>query len=101
MNAEVLKKIEEKRLGRRSFLRGSGLAVAAFAGVAAMSTLTAHAQQQAPERPAPKPEEPQTESKEKVDGEGREYRNCPQCGQNMYREGRTWTCENCGYSYVE
>ena len=27
--------------------------------------------------------------------------NCPQCGSNMYRQGRTWTCENCGYSYIE
>lgn len=36
-----------------------------------------------------------------VDEEGREYRTCPQCGANMYRQGRTWTCENCGYSYVE
>jgi predicted RNA-binding Zn-ribbon protein involved in translation (DUF1610 family) len=37
----------------------------------------------------------------KVDEKGREYRSCPQCGYNMYRQGRTWTCENCGYSYVE
>ena len=37
----------------------------------------------------------------KVDADGNEYRECPQCGSNMYRQGRTWTCENCGYSYVE
>jgi ribosomal protein L37AE/L43A len=37
----------------------------------------------------------------KIDEQGREYRECPQCGSNMYRQGRTWTCENCGYSYVE
>ena len=37
----------------------------------------------------------------KIDAKGREYRSCPQCGYNMYRQGRTWTCENCGYSYVE
>ena len=42
---------------------------------------------------------PKTETK--IDDEGREYRVCPQCGSNMYRQGRTWTCENCGYSYVE
>ena len=37
----------------------------------------------------------------KIDAEGHEYRVCPQCGSNMYRQGRTWTCENCGYSYIE
>ena len=26
---------------------------------------------------------------------------CPQCGNNMYLQERTWTCENCGYSYTE
>ena len=36
-----------------------------------------------------------------VDAEGREYRVCPQCGNNMYKQGRMWVCENCGYSYVE
>jgi ribosomal protein S27AE len=41
------------------------------------------------------------DSETKIDADGREYRVCPQCGSNMYREGRTWTCENCGYSYVE
>jgi len=30
-----------------------------------------------------------------------ETRTCPQCGAAMYRQGRTWTCNNCGYSYVE
>ncbi|MGE5245188.1 MAG: hypothetical protein ACM3SQ_13240 [Betaproteobacteria bacterium] len=40
-------------------------------------------------------------SETKIDAQGREYRTCPQCGFNMYRQGRTWTCENCGYSYVE
>jgi ribosomal protein S27AE len=35
------------------------------------------------------------------DADGREYRECPQCGFNMYRQDRTWTCENCGYSYTE
>ena len=36
-----------------------------------------------------------------IDKEGREYRVCPQCGYNMYKQGRMWVCENCGYSYVE
>ena len=35
------------------------------------------------------------------DDEGREYRVCPQCAYNMYKQGRMWVCENCGYSYVE
>jgi ribosomal protein S27AE len=35
------------------------------------------------------------------DADGLDYRECPQCGFNMYRQDRTWTCENCGYSYTE
>ena len=35
------------------------------------------------------------------DRQGVEVRECPECGHNMYQQGRTWTCENCGYSYVE
>lgn len=35
------------------------------------------------------------------DENGRDYRTCPQCGYNMYRQERTWTCENCGFSYTE
>ena len=35
------------------------------------------------------------------DRDGVEVRECPQCGHNMYQQGRTWTCENCGYSYIE
>lgn len=37
----------------------------------------------------------------KKDEQGRDYRMCPQCGYNMYKQDRTWTCENCGYSYAE
>ena len=36
-----------------------------------------------------------------IDKEGREYRVCPQCAYNMYKQGRMWVCENCGYCYVE
>ena len=118
MNEEILKKLERK-LGRRSFLRGSGLAAVALVGVA-VSPLTAYAQEQtqdekkkaedqkaAAEKAA---DEKKSDSKKpasddknetKLDADGREYRECPQCGSNMYRQGRTWTCENCGYSYVE
>jgi cytoskeletal protein RodZ len=37
----------------------------------------------------------------KKDEQGRDYRLCPQCGYNMYKQDKTWTCENCGYSYTE
>jgi len=37
----------------------------------------------------------------KKDEQGRDYRLCPQCGYNMYKQDKTWTCENCGYSYDE
>ena len=36
-----------------------------------------------------------------TDEDGRQYRICPQCAYNMYKQGRMWVCENCGYSYVE
>ena len=38
---------------------------------------------------------------ERKDEEGRLSRICPQCGFRMYRQGRTWTCSNCGFSYVD
>ena len=96
-------------LGRRSFLRGSAM----FAAAIGVSVLPAFAQEQ---KPAPKPEEDEEKKKEPkdpfadgdkkdekklVDAEGREYRVCPQCAYNMYKQGRMWVCENCGYSYVE
>lgn len=97
-------------LDRRSFLRGSAL----FAAAIGVSVLPAFAQQQ-PQQPKPeedeekKKEEPKDpfadpnkkEEKKLVDAEGREYRVCPQCAYNMYKQGRMWVCENCGYSYVE
>jgi len=118
MNDEILKKLE-RTMNRRSFLRGSALAAAAFAAV----PLVARAQDQ--QQPAENKD--QDKSKEdskdqkaenkddkdkkdaekdpfketKLDANGREYRMCPQCGYNMYRQDRTWTCENCGYTYVE
>jgi len=96
-------------LDRRSFLRGSAM----FAAAIGLAVAPALAQQQPPV-PQPKPEEekkkeaPPKEEIEKKDGEkklvddeGREYRVCPQCAYNMYKQGRMWVCENCGYSYVE
>jgi rubredoxin len=91
-----------KQVDRRSFLRGSALFAAAL-GVSVATSAFA----QEPQQPPPPPEEekkdpPQDQNGEtKVDKDGREYRVCPQCAANMYKQGRTWTCENCGYSYVE
>jgi ribosomal protein S27AE len=124
MNDEILKKLEA-RLDRRSFLRGSSIGVAALLGVAAASPLVVFAQEPQ-NKPAPadkkaddqddkkNPDAPKTDDKaeytpdrrEGADGkfydrEGTEVRECPQCGHNMYQQGRTWTCENCGYSYIE
>ena len=108
---------------RRSFLRGSAL----FAGALGVSVIPAFGQQQQQQQPQPQPqqkpkpeeEKPKPEEGEEekpvdplgdgqkskdgklYDKEGREYRICPQCGYNMYKQGRMWICENCGYSYVE
>jgi ribosomal protein S27AE len=95
-----------KNLDRRSFLRGSAL----FAGAIGLSVVPALAQQpQQPEKPEKKEEpkdpfdngEKKDGEKKLIDQEGREYRICPQCGYNMYKQGRMWVCDNCGYSYVE
>ena len=119
MNDEILKKLEA-RLDRRSFLRGSSLGVAALLGVAAASPLVVFAQSQdkpqaddkkktdeKKDQDDPKADEkPQPIRVEGKDGrfydrDGVEVRECPECGHNMYQQGRTWTCENCGYSYIE
>jgi hypothetical protein len=92
---------------RRSFLRGSAL----FAAALGLAVAPALAQQNQPPKPKPeekpkeKPQDPFDGEKPKdgklYDKEGREYRVCPQCAYNMYKEGKMWVCENCGYSYVE
>jgi predicted RNA-binding Zn-ribbon protein involved in translation (DUF1610 family) len=125
MNDEILKKLEA-RLDRRSFLRGSSIGVAALLGVAAASPLVIFAQEPQ-EKPSDKKKTDEKKTDEKTDRddpkvgeksgskpyrvegtdgklydrEGVEVRECPECGHNMYQQGRTWTCENCGYSYVE
>jgi len=101
-----------KSLDRRSFLRGSAM----FAGAIGLAVAPAFAQAvPAPQQPKPEeekkkeepPKDPDVDGEKKdgekklVDAEGREYRVCPQCAYNMYKQGRMWVCENCGYSYVE
>lgn len=93
-----------KSVDRRSFLRGSAVFAAAL-GLAAAPALA----QQQPKEEKPAPKDPfgddkgdgEGEKKVLIDKEGREYRVCPQCAYNMYKQGRMWVCENCGYSYVE
>jgi ribosomal protein S27AE len=105
---------EIKKNDRRSFLRGSALFAAALGlSIVPAAAGKAAAQQPPQEKPKPKPEgeeeekpaDPMTGEKSKdgklYDKEGREYKVCPQCGYNMYKQGRMWICENCGYSYVE
>jgi cytoskeletal protein RodZ len=142
MNPDILKKLE-RRVDRRTFLRGSGIAAAAVIGVAAFPLVSA-AQAQSTDKPAEakkddkaadagqtaqeqKKEEKKEDAKDKKedakdkkeeskdaknvepdpfkvtkkDEQGRDYRLCPQCGYNMYKQDKTWTCENCGYSYDE
>jgi hypothetical protein len=96
-------------LDRRNFLRGSAM----FAAAIGISVLPAFAQQAPPqqkpedEKKKEEPKDPFADGEKKegekklVDAEGREYRVCPQCAYNMYKQGRMWVCENCGYSYVE
>jgi predicted RNA-binding Zn-ribbon protein involved in translation (DUF1610 family) len=124
MNDDILKKLE-RRLDRRSFLRGSGLAAAGFLGVAAASPLVVFAQPQDKQQDGKKKDDPDRKDAKDPDSdqtgdkaESRPYRTeapdgtfrdrdgvvvreCPECGHNMYQQGRTWTCENCGYSYIE
>ena len=101
-----------KSVDRRSFLRGSAI----FAAALGVTVVPAFAQQQQQQQQKPEPDEQEGEEKKPadpfgdpekpkagklIDKEGREYRVCPQCGNNMYKQGRMWVCENCGYSYVE
>jgi ribosomal protein S27AE len=107
---ETILKTADERLSRRSFLRGSSLLAAAI-GVAALPARAGTAQDvQKPSEPAPdgQKDDDKKDGEEqdpfkvtKIDEQGRPYRLCPQCGYNMYKQDRTWTCENCGYSYEE
>ena len=109
---------EGQTLNRRGFLKGSALFAAAAFGVAAgvapafaqaPSTAKPAEEQKKPEGEAakeqPKPAEGATAEKKDpnklYDKAGVEYRVCERCGGNMYREDKTWTCEQCGLSYTE
>jgi rubredoxin len=123
MSDDLLKRLQS----RRSFLKGSALLAASALAVPAV--LSAQDQAARPDekdkaqdgqgqdaqdrrdghdgQDKSKDAPPQQEAKEGdgaetfVGADGRPYRVCPQCGSNMYKQGRTWTCENCGYSYDE
>ncbi len=90
-----------EELTRRDFLKSSGFAIA---GIVAVSKL-ARAQEPKQEDPKDKEQEPEEPSKDDLFGDDdsgeEETRACPQCGALMYKQGDTWTCETCGYSYVE
>jgi anaerobic selenocysteine-containing dehydrogenase len=124
LNDELLRKLEQ-RASRRTFLKGSALATAALVGIAAFPRLAGAQDQSKPNDQAGKKEDEKGDDKDsagkskqsdqkdpnaptdpefkvtKKDENGRDYRVCPQCGYNMYRQDRTWTCENCGFNYTE
>lgn len=95
---------DERPLDRRGFLKGSALFAAALAVTAAVP-VPASAQDAPAPSPEKKDETPKTEEPPKhkplLDKDGREYRVCDMCGGNMYKDGKIWTCEQCGYSYEE
>jgi secreted PhoX family phosphatase len=100
-----------KVLDRRAFLKGSALFAAAAVGLSTVTPAFAQEPQsqgkpeeKAPEKPAEdqaKKEEPAKDPNKLYDKAGREYRVCERCGGNMYKEDKTWTCEQCGLSYTE
>ncbi len=124
MKGTIAEKLEQQ-VNRRSFLRGSGLAAMAVLGTAAFARAAVQDQEKAPGKSTTgedseqagkgedekgsanadkKDESAPAENEPRVtltDDRGREYRVCPECGSNMYRQDTTWTCENCGYSYTE
>ena len=113
--------LKGKALDRRGFLKGSALFAAAVASSVAVPVF-GQGQEQKPavpeeEKDKAKPpsgdqakQQPQQPSgggtakedpNKLVDANGLEYRICERCGGNMYKEGNTWTCEQCGLSYTE
>ena len=88
------------RVDRRGFLKGSALFATALTLAFALPAYAQEPQQP----PAPGPGEKKDEAPKKkplFDKDGREYRVCDMCGGNMYKQEKTWTCEQCGFSYEE
>ena len=113
---------EEKVLDRRGFLKGSAMFAAAAVGLGlattplfAQDSQTKTDEQKKAEEEKAKAEKAQEEAKKPAgnnqaakqdpnklyDKNGIEYRVCERCGGNMYLEEKTWTCEQCGLTYVE
>lgn len=112
-----------KTIDRRGFLKGSAWLATAVAGVALARPVLAQSQDPAktdddtkkdekkPEQgseqgkkdaPAKQGEQAKNADPDKLlDKNGVEYRVCERCGGNMYKEGATWTCEQCGFTYTE
>lgn len=68
--------------------------------VAAPAFAQAQSQDQKKDSGNQRPTEPEF-LEEHTGQDGRKFRTCPVCGYNMYKQDRTWTCENCGFSYDE
>ena len=85
-------------LNRRAFLKRAGFA---FAGAVGAASFAAAQQQEEEKEDEETQEEIDYDALFGEDSGDEDTRACPQCGALMYRQGRTWTCENCGYSYVE
>ncbi len=88
-------------LNRRAFLRGAGLAFAGVVGAASFAAGQQEEEEKKSEEDSDEQEELDYDALFAEDSGDEDTRACPQCGALMYRQGRTWTCENCGYSYVE
>ena len=92
------------RIDRRGFLKGSALFAAAL-GLAAAVPAAAQSQDPAPtpteKAPEQEPKKEDAPKKPLLDKNGREYRVCDMCGGNMYKTDKTWTCEQCGFTYDE
>lgn len=115
--------VNGKSVDRRGFLRGSALFAAAVGLSVAAPAFAQDPEQKTPAVPedekakapageqAKKEEQPpaggsnapaaKEDPNKLVDANGVEYRICERCGGNMYKEGNTWTCEQCGLSYTE
>ena len=90
------------RVDRRGFLKGSALFAAALGPGRTRCRRTRRSRSQA-RHPRHRRQEGRAPPKKKplLDKDGREYRVCDMCGGNMYKQEKTWTCEQCGFSYEE